>query len=79
MKPLLEVELKYLEPIRPYLIDKGMLGEVAVIHGTSLVGVFSTYALAHTEAADYLRDTSATVLIRKIEPEMQAAHMSPGN
>ena len=79
MKRHLEVELKYFEAIRPYLIDKGMLGEVAVIHGTSLLGVFSTYALAHTEAADYLRDTGQTVLIRKIEPAMQAAHMSPGN
>jgi hypothetical protein len=75
VKRHLEVELKYFEAIRPYLIDKGMLGEVAVIHGTNVVGVFSTYALAHIEAADYLRDTGQAVLIRKIEsePQMQAA------
>ena len=75
MKRHLEAELKYFETIRPCLIDKGMLGEIAVIHGTSLVGVFSSYAFAHAKAADYLRDTGETVLIRKIEPdtEVQAA------
>jgi hypothetical protein len=49
VKRHLEAELKYFQTIRPYLIDKGMLGEVAVIHGTSLVGVFSSYALAHAQ------------------------------
>ena len=75
MKRHLEAEVEYFATIRPYLIDKGLLGEVAVIQGTNLVGVFSTYALAHIEAADYLRDTGQAVLIRKIdsEPHMQAA------
>ena len=75
MRCHLETEGKYFTAIRPHLIDKRLLGEVAVIQGTNLVGVFSTYALAHIEAADYLRDTGQAVLIRKIdsEPHMQAA------
>ena len=75
VKRHLEAELKHFQAIRPYLIDKGMLGETAVIQGSNLLGVFTSYALAHAQAADYLRDTGEAVLIRKIEPdpEMQAA------
>ena len=51
------------------MIDKGMIGQIAVIQGTNLVGVFSANALAHIQAADYLRDTGQTVLICKIDSE----------